>query len=126
MKWLRGQLPLRVLGFDWLFTNPTDTQEQPETPNTEKTEYLGPSCLKMRGSWVLFPDCSPDEAEGGGRSKGGPHQAGRRPLGDSWERRRAKHQALEATQVLHLRNCKRCADSEKVKAQAKDNIRVFC
>ena len=48
------------------------------------------------------------------------------PLGDSWERRRAKHQALGATQVLHLRNCKRYAGREKVEAQAKDDIRVLC
>ena len=101
----------------------------------------------MRGFWVLFPGCSPDEAEGGRKEQRGPHQAGggRRssrsrsirsakekgagrpgPLGDSWERRRAKHQALGATQVLHLRSCKRYAVREKVEARAKDDIRVLC
>ena len=39
-------------------------------------------------------------------------------LGDSWERRRAKHQALRATQMLHLCSCKRYAGREKVEAQA--------
>ena len=48
------------------------------------------------------------------------------PLGDSWERRRAKHQALGATQVLDLRNGKRDAGREKVEAQAKHNIHVLC
>ena len=48
------------------------------------------------------------------------------PLGNSGERCGAKHQALGATQVLHLRNGKRDAGREKVEAQAKDNIRVFC
>ena len=48
------------------------------------------------------------------------------PLGNSWERCGAKHQALGATQVLHLRNGKRDAGREKVEAQAQDNIRVFC
>ena len=48
------------------------------------------------------------------------------PLGDSWERRRAKHQALRATQMLHLCSCKRYAGREKVEAQAEDDIRILC
>ena len=48
------------------------------------------------------------------------------PLGNSWERRRAKHQALGATQMLHLRSCKRYAGREKVEAQAEDDIRILC
>ena len=48
------------------------------------------------------------------------------PLGNAGERCGAKHQALGATKVLHLRNGKRDAGREKVEAQAKGNIRVFC
>ena len=47
-------------------------------------------------------------------------------LGDLWERRRAKHQALRATQMLHLCSCKRFAGREKVEAQAEDDIRILC
>ena len=48
------------------------------------------------------------------------------PLGNAGERCGAKHQALRATEVLHLRNGKRDAGREKVEAQAKGNMRVFC
>ena len=101
----------------------------------------------MGGFWVLIPGCSSDEAgEGGGAKgpasgRGGTSQlpqssdqvcqrkGGSMPgsLGDSWERRRrAKHQALRATQMQHLCSCERYADREKVEAQAEDDIRILC
>ena len=57
------------------------------------------------------------------QSKGGSMPG---PLGNSWERRRAKHQALGVTQMLHLRSCKRYAGREKGEAQAEDDIRILC
>ena len=109
---------------------PNNNQKH-QTQKRQGTWVPVPGCLYMRGPWVLIPGCSPDEA-GGREEQRGPHQAGggrpscrsrsiksaKEKPGDSWERRRAKHQALGANQMLHLRSCKRYAGREKVEASS--------
>ena len=107
----------------WLFTrkHPTTTR------NTKhrKDRVLGSQSLavyicEVLGSSSLAVHLM-KQGEGGGAK--GPALG---TLGNSWERRRAKHQALGATQMLHLRSCKRYAGREKVEAQAEDDIHIFC
>ena len=122
----------------WLFTSKHPTP----TRNTQhrKDQILGSQSLAVYICEVLGSSSLAVHLmkQGGGRSKGarirqsidqvcqrkGGSMPG--PLGDSWERRRAKHQALRATQMLHLRSCKRYAGREKVEAQAEDDIRILC
>ena len=103
-----------------VYHNSTNTTQKHPTQKRQGTWVPVPGCLQL--PW-LFTYCN-EQGEGGGArgpasGRGGTprlpqsrdqvyQRKGRsmpRSLGNSWERCRAKYQALRTDQVLHLRRC---------------------